>query len=227
MNVSLNTHDLLRVKSFLGQIRTRTWVILGGVVIVCLGLLMWLAISIASSLWNQVTSGGGLADNALSRAEQLLPGLREQAEQLAPGLTAEALALREHAHRFAPELTKSVEQMIPQLSLAASTLPAATPAADVSGIDVGPATRHPALVRTAFSRNGESVQADYQGKAAINSVVQHYTSEFVAAGYRHDIINATTRSELHKFTNAGSSISLSVEQLESDLLNVQIALTNY
>ncbi len=222
MNTLLNLTDLIKAKSFIGKIRTRTWVILGGVVIGILGLLIWIAVSLMSWLWGQASAGVGLADNALSRTEQLLPGLRERAQQLAPALTAEALALRDQAQRLAPELAKSAEQLIPNLSLSESTFSDAIPLVDVSGIDIGPVARFPGLVRSAFSRSGETIKVDYQGKAAVDTVVGHYTKGFVMAGFAHEVMQATTKSELHKFTDQTSAITLAVEQLAPDSVSVQL-----
>jgi hypothetical protein len=215
-------NDFYRAKSYIRNIRTRTWIILGGVVVAIIGLFIWLAVSLISLFWNQITTGEGLAGNALAQADQYFPGWREHAQQWAPALTGEALTLYEHAKRVAPELTQSAEKMIPDMPIPVSTLPDANPLTDVSGVDIGPVTRFPGLVRTAFLRNGETVQVDYQGKAAINEVVAYYTKEFEVDGFAHEVMQATTSSELHKFTQQGTTITLLVERLKSGSLMVQL-----
>ena len=217
MHTPFNTPDLRKAKSFISQIKTRTWVIFGAVIVGILGLIVWIAISIMTFLWGQASAGIGLANTVLSSAEQQFPTLRERAEQLAPALTAEALALKEQAQRFAPELAKTAEQMLPTLPFSD-----ATPSTDVSGVDIGPAPRFPGLIRSAFSREGETIQVDYQGEAALDAVVAHYTKGFVAAGFVHEVVRATPHSELHKFTSHAATITMSVNRLKSNFLSVQL-----
>ena len=217
MHTSFNTPDLRKAKSFISQIKTRTWVIFGAVVVGILGLIVWIAISLMTFLWGQASAGMGLANTVLSSAEQQFPALRERAEQLAPALTAEARALKEQAQRFAPELAKTAEQMLPKLPLSN-----ATPLTDVSGEDIGSVARFPGLIRSAFSRDGETIQVDYQGEAALDAVVAHYTKGFVAAGFVHEVVRATPHSELHKFTQHASAITMLVDRLKSHSLSVQL-----
>jgi hypothetical protein len=215
-------NDMYKARSVIRNIKKRTWVILGGVVVVIVGFFIWMAFLLAASLWSQLTTGEGLAADALSRAEILLPGWREHAQQLAPELTAEALVLYEHAQRVAPELTKNAEKIITELPSTESAFPGANLASDVSGVDVGPVMRFPGLVRSAFLRNGETVQVDYQGKAALSEVVAHYTKGFEVAGFSHEVMRATAKSELHKFTHHASIVTVSVDRLWNDSLVVQI-----
>lgn len=213
--MNINTTDLLKAKSFIGAVKTRTWVIIGTIIIVFIGLILWIAASLLSFLWGQAATGLGVANSALSHAEQQMPALREQAEQLAPTLTAEAVALREQAERLAPDLVKSAQEIMP--SLAPSD---AAPATDVSGVDIG--SRFPGLVRSAFSRNGEIIQVDYRGKGTIDALVAHYSKEFAAAGFQHEVLRATPSSELHQFTHNASTITLAVDRLKSNTLSVQL-----
>jgi hypothetical protein len=218
----LNVTNLLNAKSFLGRIRTRTWVILGGIFLAIAGLFVWITISLFSWLWGQAATGAGLASNALSQVEKFVPNIREQANQLVPELTTQAVTLREQAQRLAPELQNHVEQIIPGLAATKTILMDEAPLKDVSGIDIGPVTRFPGLIRSAFSRQAETITVDYQGKASLDTVIAHYTEGFVAAGFRHDVMSAAAHSEQHKFTDKKSSIILSVERLRSEFLKVQI-----
>jgi hypothetical protein len=218
----LNVTNLLNAKSFLGRIRTRTWVILGGIFLAIVGLFVWIIISLLSWLWGQAATGTELANNALSQVEKFVPNIREQANQLAPELATQAVTLREQAQRLAPELQNRVEQIIPSLALTKTTLMSEAPLKDVSGMDIGPVARFPGLIRSAFSRQAETITVNYQGKASLDTLVAHYTEGFVAAGFTHEVMSATSRSEKHKFTDQTSSIILLVERLRSELLNVQM-----
>jgi hypothetical protein len=215
MNIPFKTANLLKATSFISAIKTRTWVIIGAIIIVFIGLMLWIAASLLSFLWGQAATGLGVANSALSQAEQQMPALRGQAERLAPTLTAEAVALKEQAERLAPDLVKSAQEIMPSL-----TLSDAAPAKDVSGVDIG--SRFPGLVRSAFSRKGGTMQVDYRGKGAIDALVAHYSKEFVAEGFQHEVLRATPSSELHQFTRQGSTISLAVDQLKSNALSVQL-----
>lgn len=106
MNVNASS-GMANAKSFIGKIKTRTWVIIGLVILTFLGLLLWLLISVASWLLGQagasVDLGGRVADNALSQIEQFVPGVREPLENLVPDAKAQALALVEQAQNVVPD----------------------------------------------------------------------------------------------------------------------------
>ena len=74
----------------LGNIRTRTWLILGAVGLLILGLMAWAGIAILFWLWSQAPSvseaGKRLAGEAVTQIEQVAPGLKEQVGQWLPGL---------------------------------------------------------------------------------------------------------------------------------------------
>ena len=74
----------------LGNIRTRTWVTLGAVGLLILGLMAWAGIAILFWLWGQAPSvsetGKRLAGEAVTQIEQVAPGLKEQVGQWLPGL---------------------------------------------------------------------------------------------------------------------------------------------
>ena len=74
----------------LRNIRTRTWLILGAVGLLILGLMAWAGIAILFWLWGQAPSvseaGKRLAGAAVTQIEQVAPGLKEQVGQWRPGL---------------------------------------------------------------------------------------------------------------------------------------------
>ncbi|MDP2819244.1 MAG: hypothetical protein Q8O29_13445 [Polaromonas sp.] len=74
----------------LGNIRTRTWLILGAVGLLILGLMAWAGIAILFWLWGQEPgvseAGKRLAGEAVTQIEKVAPGLKEQVGQWLPGL---------------------------------------------------------------------------------------------------------------------------------------------
>lgn len=74
----------------LGNIRMRTWLILGAVGLLILGLMAWAGIAILFWLWGQAPgvseAGKRLAGQAVTQIEQVAPGLKEQVGQWLPGL---------------------------------------------------------------------------------------------------------------------------------------------
>jgi hypothetical protein len=249
MNVNASS-GMVSAKSFIGKIKTRTWVIIGLVILSILGLLLWLLISVASWLLGQATTS---ADSALTQIEQFVPGLREPLENLVPDAKAQALALVEQAQNVVPDakaqalalveeaqnvvpdakaqalaLVEETQNVVPELQDQAKQLVpnlkpiAVVPASDVSGSDIGPVARFPGLVRSAFARKDSVVKVDYQGKASLKTVVEYYVAGFASAGFKHEVISADGRSEQHKFTQNESSITLAIEQLAAENLHVRL-----
>lgn len=180
---------LARAASSLRSIRMRTWLILGAVGLVILGLMAWAAIAILSWLWGQapaVTEAGKrLTGGAVTQIEQVAPGLKEQVDQWLPGL-------REQADQWLPGLASEL------------------PASDVSGTDVGPIPRYPGLVRTHFAREAQIVEVRYAGRAAFDAVLAHYVKGFAAANYAQEVVSATSEGEQHRFRRGQDSIDLSL-----------------
>jgi hypothetical protein len=237
MNMNSST-GLVKAASLLGSIKKRTWIILGVVVLTVLGLLLWLLISVASWLLGKAPLGdwGALIpENALAQIEQLAPELAQPLdnltqplehlaqplENLVPEAKTQALELVEQAQNVVPELKNQVEQMVPNIELGA-----AIPERDVSGTDVEPVARFPGLVRTSFARNGDALVVDYQGRASLQDVLDHYVAGFVAAGFAHEVVRAETKSEQHKFLKEGASTEMSLTQMTGGRLSVQFSQKN-
>jgi len=95
MSVSNKARFLQKAASSLRNVRARTWLILGAVGLVILGLLVWAAIAALSWVWGQTASvsdtGKRLAGVAVTQIEQVAPGLKEQVGVWLPALGEEPL----------------------------------------------------------------------------------------------------------------------------------------
>jgi len=133
----------------------------------------------------------------------------------------------EAGKRLAGEAMTQIEQAVPGLKEQAGQwvpgLVEEPPASDVSGADVGPVPRFPGLVRSHFARGEKTVEVRYVGRAAFDSVRAHYVQGFAAAGYAHEVMNATPEAEHHRFKKGRESIDvLLFHQVEG---RVEIRLT--
>ena len=198
-----NLGFLARAASGLRSIRMRTWLILGAVGLVILGLMAWAAIAILSWLWGQAPTvtetGKRLTGGAVTQIEQVAPGLRKQVDQWLPGL-------REQADQWLPGAVTAL------------------PASDVSGTDIGPVPRYPGLTRSHFARAGQAVEVRYAGPAAFDAVLAHYVSGFAAAHYAQEVVSATPEGEQHRFRRGQESIDLSLLRRPGGLLEVRLKL---
>lgn len=196
---------LAQAASSLRNIRVRTWPILGAVAIGLVGLLVWAVVAILSWLWAQapaVTEAGKrFAGEAMTRAEQVAPDLKDQAEQWVPGV-------KEQVDRWLPGLGEK------------------PPVSDVSGTDVGPVPRFPGLMRSHFVREGQAVEVRYAGHAAFDAVLTHYVQGFAAAGYAQQVMSATPEGEQHRFQRELESIDLSLTRRPGGLLEVRLKLSS-
>lgn len=75
--------------SGLSRVRTRTWVVLGGIALVLLGLMAWAAIALLSWLWSQTPqvaeTGRQWAGEAVTQIEEVAPGLKDEVVKWLPG----------------------------------------------------------------------------------------------------------------------------------------------
>jgi len=172
----------------LSRLSARTWLILGAVLLLVLGLMLAAAIAVLSWLWAQVPAivdaGKRIGGDATAQIEQAAPGLWEQVDQWVPGLR---------------------EQLAPWLPALAPT-----PEQDVSGTDIGPVPRFPGLVRSLFTREGATVQVTYTGVAAQDAVVAHYVRGFADAGFTQEILSARPDGESHRFQRAPETFELTI-----------------
>lgn len=120
--------------------------------------------------------------------------------------------LSETGKRLAGETMTQVEQVTPglkeQIGQWVPDLAENPPTSDVSGIDAGPVPRFPGLVRSYFARGEKTVEVRYAGRATFEAVRAHYLQGFSAAGYVHEVKEATPETEHHRFKRNDQSIDL-------------------
>jgi hypothetical protein len=83
------------------------------------------------------------------------------------------------------------------------------PAADVGGEDPPGVERLPGFVRTAFVRDGDTLKVSWAGSAPHAEVVAFYTRQLGAAGYRAQVLQAGTNSEVVSFESPERRLTLS------------------
>jgi hypothetical protein len=198
----MDTRDLERIAYRVKNIRARTWLILGGVVLVLLGLMAWAAIAVLSWLWAQgpqlAGTGWQVAEEAKARVEQVAPGLKGEAEKWLPAT----------GWQLANEAMTRAEEVVPGVKEEAKRwLPGsigALPEKDVSGSDPGPVARFPGLVRSQFFRDETKIETSYVGRADFDAVLTHYVQGFVANGFTQEVLAADAESERHQFVGGAS-----------------------
>ncbi len=196
------TRDLERIAYRVKNIRARTWLILGGVVLLLLGLMAWAAIAVLSWLWAQgpqlAGTGWQVAEEAKARVEQVAPGLKGEAEKWLPAT----------GWQLANEAMTRAEEVVPGVKEEAKRwLPGSIgslPEKDVSGSDPGPVARFPGLVRSQFLRDETKIETSYVGRADFDAVLTHYVQGFVANGFTQDVLAADAESERHQFVGGTS-----------------------
>lgn len=180
----------------LARVRTRTWVFIGLGVAAVLGLMAWAAIAVLSWAWGQV------------------PVLAESGRQAAG-------AAMEKVDQVAPGLKTQLDPLLGGVGLGKTE----APAADVSGSDLSGVARYPGLVRTYFAREAGRTELRYMGRAEMRAVLEHYTSQFTAAGYVHEVLSATPESERHRFARAGDALDFEIRKAGTDG-GVEVVLVN-
>ena len=196
---------LARAGSRLKRIRARTWLMLAAVALALIGLLVWAVIAILAWLWGLapgVTGAGKrLADQTVTQIEQTAPGLQGRVEQWVPGLKE-------------------------QLQLLGPAGAGDAPVSDVSGADVGPVPRYPALARSYFALDGNTQEVRYTGRAALDAVLAHYVQGFTAAGYAQQVISASPEGEQHRFGRGQEVILLSLLRRPGGLVDVGLKVSS-
>lgn len=182
------------------RVRTRTWVFLGLGVAAVLALLAWAAIALLSWGWGQVS---GLAES---------------------GRQAAGTAM-EQVDRVAPELKARLEPLLGEAGLALPGKTTEAPATDVSGNDLPGVARHPGLLRTHYAREAGRTELRYTGQGEIRAVLNHYVSQFGAAGYAQEILSATPETERHRFVKSGQVVDFEIRRAGADG-RVEVILVN-
>ena len=177
------------------QTRRTTWVALGVGLLVLFGLLLWSAVALLGWLWGQAQNWAGTAPEAVGGAVR---GVLQQVEQIVPGAR------------------EKLGEMVPSLK------PETQPQRDVSGSDLGPATRYPGLTRTHWQRDGGQATVAYEGKADYATVLDHYAKGFAAQGFAQTVQSATPVAETHEYTKGGEHLVLKITQKPRGDVNVRI-----
>lgn len=177
------------------QTRRTTWVALGVGLLVLFGLLLWSAVALLGWLWGQAQNWTGTAPEAVGGAVR---GVLQQVEQIVPGAR------------------EKLGEMVPSLK------PETQPQRDVSGSDLGPATRYPGLTRTHWQRDGGQATVAYEGKADYATVLDHYAKGFAAQGFAQTVQSATPVAETHEYTKGGEHLVLKITQKPRGDVNVRI-----
>jgi hypothetical protein len=170
----------------LRAVRKRTWVLAGLAIVAILAVVAWLAVAIVSWGWSQVpvlpASGRQAATAALQQVEQVAPGLKSGMDQL-------------------------IDETCPAGKEAAEW-----PAREVSGTELPGVERFPGFVRTRYGREKHRIELRYLGDGDIRTVLDHYTSQFVRAGFVQEVLNATPEFERHRFGKTGGVVEFEIRQ---------------
>jgi hypothetical protein len=141
---------------------------------------------------------------AQAELERLKSSIPASAEALQQGLAAVALpAAAENLRQLTEQGRVTADQAL------SSLLGGKRPASDVSGEDPPGVIRLPGFVRTAFVRDGEALKVSWSGPAPHAEVVAFYTQQLGAAGYRAQVLEAGTSSEVVSFESPERRLTLS------------------
>lgn len=183
-------------------LRRGTWIGLGLSLLVLAGLSVWAVVSVAAWLFGKVPeateAGRQAAGVAIEKAEQALPGIREQVGVWLPGVA-----------RGDAETT-------------GRTGATGTPATDVSGSDLGPVARYSGLSREQFIDDGTRTTVRFGGRAEYAAVLAHYAEGFKAAGYSQGVLSATRAAEHHRYSGPRDQFELRVTGMPEGRVEVEI-----
>lgn len=198
----VNTSGLLtQAVSCLRSVRTRTWVILGGIVLLIIGLIVWAGIALLSWLWAQAPAatelGKRAATEGATRIEQVAPDLKAQAERWLPGV-------KDQVDRWLPGRGDE------------------PPVRDVSGADPGPVPRYPGLVRSQYASEGGTIDVHYAGRADFDAVLAHYVQGFADAGYAQSVISAAADAERHRFQHGDAAFDLTLTRRPGGAIDLRL-----
>ena len=122
----------------------------------------------------------------------------------------------EQVERAVPGMREKLGAIMPTLK------PAAPPQRDVSGADLGPVARYPALVRTHWQQEGGQAAVEYEGQADYAAVLDHYARGFAAQGFAQSVKSATSQAETHEYTKARERVVLKIAQQPKGGVSVRI-----
>jgi len=168
--------------------------IFGGCVLVFLafagGALIWGLGILRDKLPIIVEGGEKVISVAVMKAEEILPGIREQLKKAAPGLT------------------ETVEKMIPGAEI---------PGKDVGGEDIKPIPRHANMVRASFAMEKEKRTVSYKGKVDFAATRDFYRKEMLALGFQEKALRAFPEEEVYQFKKGSQEVEFTLRKVRSAL----------
>ena len=190
------------------RIRGRTWLAIGAALLAVLLVMGWIAFSLFGWLWGQTRSLADAAPEALrgtaqaviERAHNAAPGVRDTLEQ-------------------ARDAVPGARQVLDSLAAAPKT---EMPQRDVSGGDLGPASRYPGLFRVQWQRTETQSSVEYAGRADFVQVLDHYVRAFAAQGFSQSVQSATPRAETHEYSREGERFIVRIEQRSAHEVSVRV-----
>jgi hypothetical protein len=220
----LSTSGLLtQALAALRTVRTRSWLILGGIVLFIIVLVVWTGIALLSWLWAQAPTatelGRLVVTEGATRIEQVAPDLKAQAERAVTERAARveqvAPDLKAQAELWLPGVKEQVDRWVPGLG-------DQPPARDVSGADPGPVPRFPGLMRSQYANKSGTTDVHYAGRADFDAVLAHYVQGFAGAGYVQEVVSATPEAEQHRFRRGHESFDLELTRRPGGTIAVRL-----
>jgi hypothetical protein len=164
--------------------------ILGGSALVFLaltvGVLIWGVGILRDRLPTWVDGGEKMVSVAIMKAEEILPGVKEQLKQVAPGLT------------------ETVEKMIPGAEI---------PAKDVGGEDIKPIPRYRNMIRVSYAIENQKKIISYKGKVDFGAAKDFYRKEMLSLGYQEKALRAFPAEEVYQFKKGGQELEFTLKKI--------------
>ena len=188
----------MNILTLVSQVKTRVLSIRKGTWIALgIGLLVLFGLLI----WGAVATLSwlwGQAPTAADAGKRAAGAALEQVEQVAPGM-------KERVADWLPKASKNEPAV-----------------RDVSGPDIGPVARYPGMARDYYSHEGNLIVVHYVGRADFQSVLDHYTRGFAAAGWRQEVIAATREAEQHRYILGKDQIEFRLASKPNGRIQVEL-----
>jgi hypothetical protein len=144
-----------------------------------IGVLIWGVSILTEGLPTWVDDGEKMVSAAITKAEEILLGVKERVRQTAPGLM------------------ETVEKMIPGIEI---------PGTDVGGEDINPIPRYRNMIRVSYSVENQKKIVSYKGRLDFAAVREFYQKEMVAMGFMEKVVRAYPEEEIHQFSKGGQEL---------------------
>jgi hypothetical protein len=168
--------------------------ILGGTVLVFLviitGALIWGGGVLKENLPTWVDGGQRLVSLIVLKAEEILPGIKDQVRQAAPGFV------------------ETVEKMNRGAQISAK---------DVSGEEINPVPRFPNMLRVSYTLENQKRMVVYKGEAGFATIIEFYRKEMLALGFGGKVVRARPEEEIHRFSKGGQELEFRFRRIAAAL----------